>query len=126
MLRIDPEKIEQQLATMIEDLLPHCDGSDPGAVVARMQMQVIPALIRWKTGEANRGTDHNGVLNAFVAMVSSQLVSLTVEVIGSTEISGEHFTTANTVLMAIGEEIGSILSGEREMQAYNVPAERSH
>jgi len=125
-MAVDPQKIEQQLATMIADLAPFCDGSSPNNVLARMQSQVIPAFIRWKTQEMERGSDENSVLNAFVALASSQLVSLVCEVVGSTDTGDDHFKVANTVLLAVGEEIGAILSGNRQMASYSVAAERTH
>lgn len=123
-MTVDPEKIEQQLADMVAGLAPYSEGSAANNVVARMQMTVVPAYIRWKAGEANRGSDENGILNAFVLFVSSQMVGTICETVGSSEIDEAHFALANRLLRAIGDEVGSIMTGGREMVSYHVPAEQ--
>lgn len=123
-MAVDPEKIERQLATMVEGLRPFTEGAEPNNVLARLQSTVVPAFVRWKAGEMNRGADENSVLNAFVCFVSSQMVSVVCEVVRSNQPGNEHFRLANSLLQAIGEEIGAIMTGERAMDAYNVPTER--
>lgn len=123
---IDSEKVERQLTAMIESLKPHCEGSEPNNVLARLQADVVPAFIRWKLGEANRRTHEDGVLNAFVCFVSSQMVGTIGELLGDPDAGEAHFQLANRLLQAIGEEVGSILTGERSMANFSVAAERTH
>lgn len=123
MLRVDPEKVEAEIAAMVASLADHCEGTTPDDVLHRMQMQVIPAFIRWKLGEMNRSVDENSVLNAVVAFVASQMVSTVVEVIGDPEIEEAHFTLTNKLLRAIGEEVGAIMTGRRQMVQHHVAAD---
>jgi hypothetical protein len=125
-MRVDPDKVEAQLSSMLAALAPYTEGDEPRHVLARMQMQVLPAIVRWKTSEMNRGSAENDVLNAFVCMVSSQMAGIVGEVIGSADFGDPHFEMVNSLLQAIAEEVGSIMSGEREMQNFNVRAEATH
>lgn len=123
MLRVDPEKVEAQLTAMVAALAPHLDGSEANNVLARMQTLVVPAIIRWKLGEMARGVGENDLLNALVCLVSSQMAGIIGEVVGSADFGKEHFALANNLLQPIGEEIGAIMTGEREMQQFSVGAE---
>src|SRR5579859_5769823 len=125
-MQVDPEKIERQLAAMVEGLKPFTEGSQPNNVLARVQSQVVPAFVMWSAGEKNRGTDENALLNALVCFVSSQTVSMIAEMLGDAEFDTPHFELANRVLQAVGEEIGAIMTGERKMDAFFVPAEATH
>lgn len=126
MQKVDPEKVEGQLTSMLASLAPYTEGKEANNVLARMQSHVIPALVRWKTGEINRGSGENDVLNAFVCMVASQMASLIGEVVGRADFEDVHFKMANSLLQAVGEEVGSIMTGAREMQNFSVRAEATH
>lgn len=125
-MAIDPQKIEHQLQVMLASIEPYTQGDEPNNVLARIQFTVIPAIIRWKVGEMNRGTDEDSVLNALVCLVASQTVDIVGEVIGSAVPSDRHFALSNKILQAIGEELGAILSGSRDMNNFNIMAETSH
>lgn len=125
-MAIDPTKVDQQLAEMVASMAPFLDGAEPNNVLARLQSQVVPAFVRWRANETNRRTEENVVLNAIVCFVSSQLVSAVCEVIGDTDIEDVHFELANKLLHAIGDEVGSIMTGDRKMQAHHVAVESAH
>ena len=122
-MAVDLDKVERQLAEMLAAMAPHAEGDKTANVVIRIQMACIPAIVRWKAAEMNRGTDTNAVLNAFVALASSQMASIISEIADNGE---EAFQIANSMLRGIGEEVGSILAGTSDTTELLVPAEASH
>lgn len=123
-MAVDPQKLETELAKMVEGLKPFIEGKETSNVLSRLQIEVVPAFVRWKAGELNRGDiEENAILNAFVCFVASQLVGTTQEMEGEVD---AQYGLVNRVLMAIGEECGAILSGARHMVQGKVPTETAH
>jgi hypothetical protein len=112
MLRIDPEKIEAELAAMQKAMALQANLPGPPGAIARMQMAVLPALTRWRTAEINRDVNPNDVANALVALFAATLYSEVTTVYG-TEIDDDHYQFLNKMMLGIGQEVGAFLEGNR-------------
>lgn len=113
MLRVDPEKMEAELAALRKAMESQVNLPGARGTIARMQMQVLPALTRWRTGEINRiEFDPNDVANALVALISCTLFSEACSVYGD-EIASDHYKFFNNMMQGIAEEFGALLGGTR-------------
>jgi hypothetical protein len=110
MLRVDPEKIEAELAAFLEREGPKALQPGFPGVVARAQIALLPTITRWRVQEMNRlGADPNEVANALVMMIASTLTGEAMSVYGQ-EANDEHFSFINNMLRGIGEECGALLT----------------
>jgi len=118
--KIDPAKVEAEIAVMTERLTSLANTEGLEGVVMRMQLALIPPFIRWKFSEMNGVTTDNQICNAFVAFVSSQMAGLVADCVDDTN---ERYALANRLLQGIGEEVGSIFAGTSGVTTQTVPAE---
>lgn len=128
MLRVDPEKLEAQIAEMVSTLEPRSKGTGVEAVVMRMQLALLPPFMRWKLAEMNGGaTTDNEICNAFVAFAASQIAGIVhdcASTSGSIERAGDqHFAIANSIMQGIGEELAAIFASESPVTATAIQAE---
>lgn len=113
MLRVDPEKMEQQLALMQKAMAEQVNRPGTHGVIARMQMMVMPALYRWRTAEMNRiECDPNEIANALIALFATTLFSEACSVYGE-PIDDDHYKFLNGFMMGMGEEVAAMLAGQR-------------
>jgi hypothetical protein len=119
MLRVDPEKIEADLAAVLLREIEKTKESGFVGVMARAQVALLPAITRWRLGEINRlDADPNEVANALLRIFSSTLVGEAYSVHG-TKVDEDHFQFVNLMLRGIGEECGALLTN-------NVPGVTVH
>lgn len=110
-LRVDPEKIEQALAEMATRTQPMTTAPGLQGVMARMQLNVMPVLTRWRVSEQNRTeADPEEVGNALIGLFATAIASEVAAVYGP-GVSDEHFDMVNRFLGGIAEEVGAMLTG---------------
>lgn len=116
----DMNKVDAEIATMVAKISEGSEANDAVGARKRALLAILPAAIRWKAAEHNRGTPIDHTMEAIMTVTSNLAVTELNTVDAPLEVKFDAF---NEFLTMLAQNVGRILTNPNPLASGTIVAE---